>query len=662
MAINIPTINEKFLDNNGQVNSTWYNYLRTGGASNIGDVLPNFFIVSGAYIQASNYWLNLSVDNGWLSGDTYQGAYADLLKLSDASGVNIRFTTSDARDSEIATYGESGAFVLDTNNKRFKIPMVTKTIGNLSTLADIGTVFGNSAASGSAVYAGVKFPYFMKVGNKTIEASTVDLKKEAEDQKAAISSLGQAQLEAINAAGIAQVDLVNVAGAAQVNAITSSGTIQYDAITLNGTTWKNDIIATGTLWKNDIIATGSAQVGLVESAGTTQTGLVNTAGDTQVGLVEDEGDTQVARVISEGNTQVGLVETEGAEQIAIAEAAADEAAGYAAQAGTSALPLFTPLYLDYNPENSGYVLSDGTSYVSGSVYSSAYNHLVAEYNLASDTSETVGGVTVTYRRAPDGHKIIDVSNLANYQGVLSATGTAWYYVLDQANTRFMLPFTNWFIQGGATTAGSMAAYQEAGLPNITGSFITDPIGSATGAFSQTNVSSSLVGVSSAGSTDQRVSFNASSSNAIYGSSTTVQPKTNKLALYFVCGNTVVDEYLIDANGLADKNIGNLTSLGKKTIAEYAMPSNTYDTLTLGASGSNYTAPANGYYYLGKTGTAAAQFMTMDAGNIATRGYSAGNGTVPLCFLPVKKGDIVNVAYNMGGSTVVFRFVYAQGEV
>ena len=238
MAINIPTINEKFLDNNGQVNSTWYNYLRTGGASNIGDVLPNFFIVSGAYIQASNYWLNLSVDNGWLSGDTYQGAYADLLKLSDASSVNIRFTTSDARATEIATYGESGAFVLDTNNKRFKIPMVTKTIGNLSTLADIGTVFGNSAASGSAVYAGVKFPYFMKVGNKTLEASTVDLKKEAQDQKAAIASLGQAQLEAIATAGTTQVDLVNVAGATQVTAVNNAGTIQYDGIVLVGTAQK----------------------------------------------------------------------------------------------------------------------------------------------------------------------------------------------------------------------------------------------------------------------------------------------------------------------------------------------------------------------------------------------------------------------------------------
>lgn len=241
--------------------------------------------------------------------------------------------------------------------------------------------------------------------------------------------------------------------------------------------------------------------------------------------------------------------------------------------GGNGLPLFSPLFLDYIPTNASYVLSDGSSYVSGTVYSTAYNHLVADYNAASDTSEVVGGVTVNFRRAADGHKIIDNANVANYSNILSATGTAWYYVLDQVNTRFMLPFTNHFIQGGVTTAGSMAAYQAAGLPNITGDFyasstdgtlLGSSLSSVSGAFYVGNSRTYRPsGTTSNGGNG--VGFNAALSNSIYGSSTTVQPKSNKLGLYFVCGNSVANSYLIDANGLADRNLSNLTFVGEATF-------------------------------------------------------------------------------------------------
>ena len=49
---------------------------------------------------------------------------------------------------------------------------------------------------------------------------------------------------------------------------------------------------------------------------------------------------------------------------------------------------------------------------------------------------------------------------------------------------------------------------------------------------------------------------------------------------------------IDLNGKADTDLSNLTSTGKSTGAELAMPSHTSVPLTLGANYSTYTAPAN----------------------------------------------------------------------
>ena len=44
-----------------------------------------------------------------------------------------------------------------------------------------------------------------------------------------------------------------------------------------------------------------------------------------------------------------------------------------------------------------------------------------------------------------------------------------------------------------------------------------------------------------------------------------------------------------------KNASNLTTTGKAAISHLAMPSSTYDELTFGASGTIYTAPADGWY-------------------------------------------------------------------
>lgn len=115
------------------------------------------------------------------------------------------------------------------------------------------------------------------------------------------------------------------------------------------------------------------------------------------------------------------------------------------------------------------------------------------------------------------------------------------------------------------------------------------------------------------------------------------------------------------SGKANVALDNLTSAGKEVCANMAMPSNRYVSLTLGTSGATYTAPADGYFYLRKTGTALNQYAFISGGGIAQDVFNpiSGTGTRSVWF-PVKKGTIVTISYNMGGSTNTFRFVYAEG--
>lgn len=98
------------------------------------------------------------------------------------------------------------------------------------------------------------------------------------------------------------------------------------------------------------------------------------------------------------------------------------------------------------------------------------------------------------------------------------------------------------------------------------------------------------------------------------------------------------------------------------IAHQAMPSDRYVDLTLGASWSRYTAPADGYICLRKSGNAGEYIKilnrTQDIGSV---GVAAGSGFDTPVTVPVSKGDVVQIAFNVSGATNYFRFVYANGS-
>lgn len=120
--------------------------------------------------------------------------------------------------------------------------------------------------------------------------------------------------------------------------------------------------------------------------------------------------------------------------------------------------------------------------------------------------------------------------------------------------------------------------------------------------------------------------------------------------------------------LSQKSINNsLTRANSAEIAGFAMPSSKYEEITLLANGSEYNAPANGYYVVAmysvnSNGYISIVNMTADTKeNVQSNNHGSDYLSV---FLPVSKGQIIKFWYNSSMSfqtSSYFRFVYAGGE-
>lgn len=114
--------------------------------------------------------------------------------------------------------------------------------------------------------------------------------------------------------------------------------------------------------------------------------------------------------------------------------------------------------------------------------------------------------------------------------------------------------------------------------------------------------------------------------------------------------------------LADTDLSNVNNTGKSTSAGWAFPSTTWVDLTLGASGAQYTAPANGYFilYISQLSTAGyVNGINQDSKyQLESRVTMQGVGVSSV--IPARAGERVNFYYDAIG-TVIFRFIYAEGS-
>ena len=100
------------------------------------------------------------------------------------------------------------------------------------------------------------------------------------------------------------------------------------------------------------------------------------------------------------------------------------------------------------------------------------------------------------------------------------------------------------------------------------------------------------------------------------------------------------------------------------IAQQAFPSNKYIDLSLGASDTSYTAPANGYFVCRKHAAAIGQFVAMENLDNKMMSWDVAqySNNEMRVWLPVVKGQKVIIEYNASGTLDYFRFIYAEGEV
>ena len=268
---------------------------------------------------------------------------------------------------------------------------------------------------------------------------------------------------------------------------------------------------------------------------------------------------------------------------------------------------------------------------------------------------------------------------ADWQTSVEQYGVCGKFVYNASANTVRLPKVTGFVEGTIDPA-ALGDLVEAGLPNITTTFTYGNDGtsqSANGALTSlselTTSSTNTRGSGTYGFRSYRATFNASGSSSIYGNSTTVQPQTIKGYYYIVVATSTktdievdIDNVVTDLNNKVD--VSNMVDAGSY-IANCAMPSDTYVDLTLGANGTTYTAPADGYVYLMmKLSSVGSRFYINSAppgsdsiyGTLITQAAQANLAQI----LPVKKGASFTVGYDayISDSTgPKFRFIYAVGS-
>lgn len=351
------------------------------------------------------------------------------------------------------------------------------------------------------------------------------------------------------------------------------------------------------------------------------------------------------------------------------------------QSSGTSLPLFTPVMQDHVlsfEESKGYALQGTYVYktgVEGERY--GYPEFVQkcfDEKTAGEAAElTVGNATITIYKNTNGHIYYDISDKATVDSLFESAGIADMYGVDEENERIFLPRNNWFMQL-TTDISKVNEYNEAGLPNITGTFRGEGSNHYSGAIYKAGVIDNESGINwvNTPNSDTLVGLDASRSSSVYGKSNTVQPTSSNKLLYYVVGNTTeitnVSTTVPETEVLSqvNKNTSDiLTKTDKAQAANAAAPSITKKIdLTLGASDAIYIAPTDGYFTINKMSTAANQFVMISLANnnwLSNNVFSSANGQNLNTSLYVPKGATVVVSYSAGGVLNNLSFIPAQGE-
>lgn len=229
--------------------------------------------------------------------------------------------------------------------------------------------------------------------------------------------------------------------------------------------------------------------------------------------------TKVDNATNELNTQISQVSSTASTALQTANSAsnkADNALSKAEEASNkSGLPLGHIYLWPFSTPPDGSIQLNGSTY-SRELYSDLWA-LIQEKNWYKSESE--------------------------WQSIASANGgyCPWYSDGDGSTTFRTPKFAPY--QKLALASGDAGKYYEAGLPNITGNMTYVYGNSANGAFSLSGSYGNVAGGNSP--SWKQLIFNASSSNSIYGNSTTVQPESHDWIVCVVAFGTATNVGEVD---------------------------------------------------------------------------------------------------------------------
>lgn len=200
--------------------------------------------------------------------------------------------------------------------------------------------------------------------------------------------------------------------------------------------------------------------------------------------------------------------------------------------------IFDHKWADHVLNDVSWIRADNFSWQNGTLYKAAYEHLVNDFENSSAQTETVAGITIPYKKAPDGHKIIEptAETLDALTRIYNTTGIAWYYILDVENQRFKLPRTTFGFTGIRNGVGN---YVAPGLPDPNISTTIKVRTNVDGiSHNYGNAGNQIMTGAAAGTFVQMSGLTPSSvTNPVY-TSNTVQPPATQMYLYFYVGEFV----------------------------------------------------------------------------------------------------------------------------
>lgn len=337
--------------------------------------------------------------------------------------------------------------------------------------------------------------------------------------------------------------------------------------------------------------------------------------------------------------------------------------------------LFDSKYSEAKQYNASWVLRG--SILSKSVYPTAYEAALVEYN-----SEVADGTTV---ELPSGGSYTKrgVSGGVTVKLSTDETVTEYDWKLDTVAEILTVPTLNGSedllsdryddlelkASGSTYTAPANGWFWIQKLSSSTGQYLTPVIKDSNG-----NIKYTLTSQPTAAGYDAEILAPVSKGDVIsigysVGGATKsfrfIYAKSNG-SLYFLVASVAQNAPLA--------NLGRIEETKVDKNSSWGFPSNRYIDLELGASGSTYTAPANGWYYLQKKTGADNQYSVIFAlkdgettgETIEAIEYGAiewtplgNNGNAIM--LKVPKGKKVVINYSLTGATELFRFIYAEGS-